>query len=465
MKQNYFKLKLVSVFTMATSFIFSQVSLEDALCNINNGYTSVTDTVPDMYQFNYDGTNEISDGGGDMYDGGNQINTDINTFIPYSDNVIMPNTDFGPNGSYFTRELPGLFVLAADIDGINSFYITGNNGADGSGNVDDHVFSMTSSGNNYDVFVKRVYGAGDPSINHMMIIPENAAATHTFSTDTNNDQHDLNNISGTTRIYYLLYSSDPANLINNTRSEAIAQVFMDSLIVPVPTVTGSADQPSYCEGDQVTLTSTTSGTGSTISWNGGVTENTPFTQPVGTEDYIVTSVTSGGCASYDTVTVTVNMNPTITLNPSDEMNGNDGYIQLTVTSGVAPFTFDWDNDGTGDNDDNDDLINIPAGTYTVVVTDANGCSVTDQTTVDSQVSLQESELSEVKVYPNPANNNVEIELSGEFNYALLTINGKQLMEGSGLNSSQLNLTKIPQGVYFIRIATTTKTITRRLVKQ
>ncbi|RMG88684.1 MAG: HYR domain-containing protein, partial [Bacteroidetes bacterium] len=61
--------------------------------------------------------------------------------------------------------------------------------------------------------------------------------------------------------------------------------------------------------------------------------------------------------------------------------GNDGAIDLTVSGGTPGYTFDWDNDGTGDNDDPEDLSNLSAGTYNVTVTDAGGCTATASVTV------------------------------------------------------------------------------------
>ena len=64
-----------------------------------------------------------------------------------------------------------------------------------------------------------------------------------------------------------------------------------------------------------------------------------------------------------------------THNNIDCFMGNDGAIDLTVTGG-APGTYDlaWTGSG-GFNSTDEDLNNLLAGDYTIVATDANGCSV------------------------------------------------------------------------------------------
>jgi len=66
--------------------------------------------------------------------------------------------------------------------------------------------------------------------------------------------------------------------------------------------------------------------------------------------------------------------------------GNDGEIDITVTGGTPPYTFDWDNDGIGDNDDTEDLTNLPSGSYNVTVTDANSCIATASASVNDSVA-------------------------------------------------------------------------------
>jgi gliding motility-associated-like protein len=48
---------------------------------------------------------------------------------------------------------------------------------------------------------------------------------------------------------------------------------------------------------------------------------------------------------------------------------NDGAIDVTVSGGVAPYQFTWNN-----NRNTEDILNLAAGNYSVTVTDANGCT-------------------------------------------------------------------------------------------
>jgi beta-glucanase (GH16 family) len=62
-------------------------------------------------------------------------------------------------------------------------------------------------------------------------------------------------------------------------------------------------------------------------------------------------------------------------------NSANGSVNLTVINATAPVNFAWSNGAT-----TEDIFNISAGTYTVTITDANGCTANAVATVQSQIT-------------------------------------------------------------------------------
>jgi hypothetical protein len=211
----------------------ANIGIADALTNFNSTGTAVAAAIPSPYNFNLDGVGgatgtNISDGGGDMYDGGNFLNTNLGTNIPYTGGAVSTSAAFG-GGSYFTHKFNNLFVMVANLNGVNSFSISGNNGADGGGVANGFTYSVTVGCLTYDVFVKRVNSAGDPSINQVFIIPAGSGATHTFSTNTDNGQHDLTGLAGVDRLYYMLFAGTGGFAYSDAQIQAAVLNFLTQI--------------------------------------------------------------------------------------------------------------------------------------------------------------------------------------------------------------------------------------------
>ncbi len=208
--------------------------LEDVLKRLNEKYQSLTALIPNRFDFVIDGGTgcSIHDGGADMYDDGNILGTNLGNPIPYSDNAIATNRYVG-KGRYFTRMYQGLFVFVADVDGINEFNITGSLGADGGGAVDGAVLSTDIEGKTYKGFVKRVYNASDPSVNHLIVVEYNGSATHAFSSNTDLDEHRVSNLSGVKRLYCLVYAGSHGSYINNTQTQGLMNKFLELIAGPL----------------------------------------------------------------------------------------------------------------------------------------------------------------------------------------------------------------------------------------
>ena len=129
------------------------------------------------------------------------------------------------------------------------------------------------------------------------------------------------------------------------------------------------------------------------SWNGpdGFTSSlqNPVVATAATQamsgQYTLNIVDMNGCSATANTNVVVNEIPVITFTQTNILcNGTStGAIDITVSGGTAPFVYLW----TGPVADpaTEDQINIPAGTYTVIVTDANNCT-------SAQVSTEITEL-------------------------------------------------------------------------
>jgi uncharacterized membrane protein len=218
-----------------------ELNIENLHELFDNDYQRLLSALSDHYVWLWDGgSNNIGDGGGDMYDNGNYINTDLATQIDYTSGTVEDGTGiFGDGTSFFTVEKDGFFGLAAELDSISSFYISGNNGADGGGATDTYTTGFAYAGSYYDVFVKRVYNAGDPSINHITIIENTAGAeiVHTPAASTDNDLDEFTNIDSSRFLVYMLVSKQSGGFVSNEEIDAMLDEFKFSPQLGAPWIT------------------------------------------------------------------------------------------------------------------------------------------------------------------------------------------------------------------------------------
>ncbi len=114
----------------------------------------------------------------------------------------------------------------------------------------------------------------------------------------------------------------------------------------------------------------------TFNWSNAATTEDIYNLDEGT--YNVTVTDANGCTFTGIYTIT---EPTALVLTYTSVNvtcfgGSDGEIDITVTGGTSPYTYEWSNRET-----TEDLTGTQAGTYTVTVTDANGCTITETITI------------------------------------------------------------------------------------
>jgi hypothetical protein len=232
----------------------------------------------------------------------------------------------------------------------------------------------------------------------------------------------------------------------------------------LPVITANADDDIICLGLDVTLNGDG---GESYEWDMGVIDGVAFSpNTLGTTTYTVTGTDENGCEN--TATVDVEVVEGITINVESftiETEGDDGEINIFITGGAPAYVFDWDNDGTGDFDDTEDLTGLTEGTYTVVVMGEGGCEATRTFEMWSQLSIEDETNDVLTVYPNPTIDNIQISLAGTFQYELVGMNGQILISGTATDKEELSLDNYASGVYFVNVSSGDYTSTVKVVKK
>lgn len=179
---------------------------------------------------------------------------------------------------------------------------------------------------------------------------------------------------------------------------------------------------------------------------------------VGVTTQVFRATDGSGNTATCSFLVTVNPLPVVAFVAAPDTNNiGRGTIQLTVSSGVPPYTFVWQKNGQFYSNE-EDLSNLGAGTYQVEVTDANGCKKLQAPIVISNiVGAQEPDwLAALKLFPNPASEVLYLEAGGLELVAvrILTTQGRlvqNILPTNGLR--EIPVGNLPAGMYYLQVRT------------
>jgi Secretion system C-terminal sorting domain len=156
-------------------------------------------------------------------------------------------------------------------------------------------------------------------------------------------------------------------------SSASTTVTVSTLNAPTITATPT----TICLGESSTLSA--SGCSGTVTWSTGQTGSSITVSPTATANYTATCTVNGITSAPATSTITVN-SATASVTPSSAIiTCSNPTATLTATGGG---TYAWSNGQTTAS-----ITANSAGTYTVTVTSANGCTATASATVTADNSV------------------------------------------------------------------------------
>jgi PKD repeat protein len=248
-------------------------------------------------------------------------------------------------------------------------------------------------------------------------------------------------------IYSVAVSTTSGCVLRDTISISLGNIpFVDA---------GSSQQ--ICNGENLVLDA---GPGfASYTWNTGATTPSITVNTSGT--YIINVTNSAGCSGADVINIEVLPEPVamFTYNVN-----TTGIVNFTSTSTNA-VTFAWDFNGDGNNDAstaNPFFGFVAPGTYNVRLIVTNSCgSDTVVIPVNTISSINEYDNSTyLKVYPNPANEFVFIELndaaaSNGYSYEVINMLGATVQTGlmhSDNGTQRIVLDTLPTGIYLIKVS-------------
>lgn len=168
--------------------------------------------------------------------------------------------------------------------------------------------------------------------------------------------------------------------------------------------------------------------------------------------------------------LTVAAPPSISVS-SVPANGTICSGQSAALSATGAATFVWSPAGSLDNPNAQNVSATPGATqmYTVVGANASGCldTATFTVTVQNCAGLEEASFGDFELYPNPANQLVNVnfgELKSVESLTVLDLSGRMVLSNS-LISNTIDISSLESGKYFLVIEHAAGVSVKAFVKQ
>ena len=217
--------------------------------------------------------------------------------------------------------------------------------------------------------------------------------------------------------------------------------------------------PTTCAGDFDGIAVVVANGGTTpytYLWSDGQASDTASNLAAGT--YSVTVTDAGGCESVEVLTITSPTPLGLSLSAIPDNGFGNGSASASATGGNGGYTYTWSDGQTGAS-----IGGLVAGTYTVTVSDALGCTHIDSV----QVPLLIINIADIRpdlfqIGPVPFDELIvlrpQVVIEGQFQVRLIDQRGRlvyaEQVRSVGGMPVVLQPGTLPDGIYFLAIETT-----------
>jgi len=210
----------------------------------------------------------------------------------------------------------------------------------------------------------------------------------------------------------------------------------------------------------------------TFAWSNGATTNGISGLAPGTYDVTVTDGLLG-CTATESFTIIslcpISLGLSATIGNEIGDNEANGSVLVAASAGTAPYAYSWSNGAAQDN-----AFGLTAGTYTVVVTDATGCTDTIDAVVGTNylIGTENIEgLTGLLLSPNPAKDYAQLDINFanpvDLTVTLVDVTGRVLETRHQGNTTseqmRFEVSNLAEGVYFLKITANGQSATKRFV--
>lgn len=273
--------------------------------------------------------------------------------------------------------------------------------------------------------------------------------------------------------------------LTNGTCEAFSQITINAPQKPAaPTISSSITGTQFCDGNTIVLTSSANTGNQWLKNDVEINGATGKTLNVTDSGAYSVKYTLTGCVSNESVkrTFTKLTKPTVG-NITGEINPNVGVSNTYSVPALSGHSFTWviSSNGTilGGNGTNtikarfntndSGFINVQSKNSTGCISDAKSIRV-----YALSVGLNEIENSNFKLYPNPAINELTLEIDskeyqkGEIKIVNLigqNVIHKAVTLNKGNNTILLNIAELNKGIYFIELSSNKTKLVRKITKE